>query len=152
MRILHLFLRVSTFSRKMKNVEKQAAVVILIAFHICASFFMQYSHQHILYGSADGHQTVQDHSRGAIATQRTLDECRHCLLCLRNSTSNAILELSFFVPGACVQPIVIQKSSGPSLSGRTSRNLTEGHRPSLHKRDSSLDLLHIEFTGQSFFK
>jgi len=90
----------------MKNVEKQVEVLILIAFHICASFFMQYSHQHILYGSADGHQTVQDHSRGAIATHRTLDECRNCLLCLRNSTSNAILEFSCSVPGACVQPIV----------------------------------------------
>lgn len=106
MRILHLFLRVSTLSRKMKNVKKQFALVVLIAFYICASFFMQYSHQHVLYGSADGHQTVQDQSRGAIATHRTFDECRNCLLCLRNSTSNAILELSFSVPGACVQPIV----------------------------------------------
>jgi hypothetical protein len=90
----------------MKKVKKQFAVLALIVVHIWASLFMQYSHQHVLYGSSDGHQTIQNHSCGAIEVHRSLDDCRHCLLCMRDSTSNAILEVSASVPEACVQPIV----------------------------------------------
>jgi hypothetical protein len=90
----------------MKNVKNQIAVFTLIAVHISASLFMQYSHQHVVYGSSDGHQTIQNHSCGAIEIHRSLDDCRHCLLCLRDSTSNAILKFSSAVPEACVQPVV----------------------------------------------
>ena len=106
MRILHLSQRVPTFNRKMKNDKKQFAVVVLIAVHIWASLFMQYSHQHIFYGSSDGHRTVQNHSCGAIEIHRSLDDCRNCMLCLRDSSSNANLEFSSTVPEVCVQPIV----------------------------------------------
>ncbi|MDP2884859.1 MAG: hypothetical protein Q8P51_07555 [Ignavibacteria bacterium] len=106
MRILHLFHQVTTFNRKMKNDKKQFAVLVLIAVHICASVFMQYSHQHIFYGRSDGHQTIQNHSCGAIEIHRSLDDCHQCLRCLRDSTSNAILEFLSTVPDACVQPIV----------------------------------------------
>jgi hypothetical protein len=90
----------------MKNAKKQIAVSILIAIHISASLFMQYSHQHVFDGSSDGHQTVQTHSCGAVEVHKPLDDCRHCLLCLRDSHSNAVLEFSSPVPEACVQPIV----------------------------------------------
>ena len=106
MRILHVALRVHTLNRKMKNVKKKIAASILIAVHVWASLFMEYSHHHIFYGSFDGHQTVQTHDCGAVERDQPLDDCRHCLLCMRDSTSNAILEFSSAVPEACVQPIV----------------------------------------------
>lgn len=106
MRTLHLSHQVPTFNQMMKNVKNQVAVVVLIAVHIWSSLFMQYSHQHILYGSPVGHQTIQNHNCGASEIHRSLDDCRHCLLCLRDSASNAILECSSAVPKASVQPIV----------------------------------------------
>jgi hypothetical protein len=101
-----LALQVSTFNRKMNKDKKQFAVVMLITLHICASLSMEFSHQHVFYGRSDGHQTIQNHSCGVIEIHRSLENCRHCLLCLRDSTSNATLESSFTVSGACIQPIV----------------------------------------------
>lgn len=90
----------------MKNASKQSAVILLVALHVWGSLFMQHSHQHVFFGSADGHQSIQGLGNGAINSQGSVEECRHCLLCVRDSNANAILEFSSTVPEATVQPIV----------------------------------------------
>jgi len=93
------------------NVGKQIAVIALIVIQVGASIVMPFSHQHVLYGRSDGTQNIQSHDCGANEIHKPLDDCCHCLLCLRDASSIAVLVFSTTAPKTCAQPLAVCATS-----------------------------------------
>jgi len=87
------------------NVGRQIAVVALIVIQLGTSVLMPLSHQHVLYGRSEGTQNLESHDCGAKEIHKPLDDSCHCLLCLRDSSSIAILVFSSTVSHTCAQPL-----------------------------------------------
>ena len=87
------------------NVGKQIAVIALIVIQVGASILMPFSHQHVGYGRSDSTQRIQSHDCGANEIHKPLDDSCHCLLCLRDSSSIAVLVFFTAVPRTCTQPL-----------------------------------------------
>ncbi len=87
------------------NIKKQIVVATLIVIQVAASVFMPFSHQHVLYGRSDSAQNIQSHDCGANEIHKPLDDSCHCLLCLRDSSFNAVFVFSSTVRRTCVQPL-----------------------------------------------
>jgi hypothetical protein len=88
------------------NVGRQIAILALIVMQVGASILMPLSHQHVLYGRFDGTQNIQSHDCGSNEIHKPLDDSCHCLLCLRVSSSVALLVFSSSVAKTCAQPLV----------------------------------------------
>jgi hypothetical protein len=93
------------------SVGKQIAVVALIVIQVGASVFMPFSHQHVLFGCSGARQNLQSHDCGANEIHKPLDDCCHCLLCLRDSSSIAVLIFSSMVPRTFAQPLAERTTS-----------------------------------------
>jgi hypothetical protein len=97
------------------NITKQLAVVTLIVFHLASPYLVHLSHSHVLSGNFDSQQTIRSHDCGSKEIHRPLDDSDHCLLCLRASTTVAILESVSTLPKGCVLPFVDHPSTLPSM-------------------------------------
>jgi len=99
-----------------KNFGKQIAVLALISVHVGASLFMPFSHQHVLCGTSS-RQTIQSHDCGANERHKPLDDSCHCLLCMRDSSSIALLVFFSTVSKTSVQPLLECAASPTSSNG-----------------------------------
>lgn len=86
-------------------VGKQIAVITLIVIQLGGSILVPFSHQHVFYGCSDSTRRIQSHDCGAKEIHKPLDDSCHYLLCLRDSSSSAILVSSFTVRRAGAQPL-----------------------------------------------
>ncbi len=117
MRILVSLRRVIYIDYGMRNVFQQSAVIALVVIHLGGSVLLPFSHQHISCGTSDGWRTIQSHDCGAKEVHKPIDDCRHCLLCFRDSTTVTVLGDFSIVPRVCVQPLD-ESSLNPIFSGR----------------------------------
>ena len=113
---LHLIPLTFTLEVMRANITKQLAVVTLLVFHLASLHLVHLSHAHVLSGKFDSQQTLRSHDCGAKEIHKPLVDCAHCLLCLRASTTAAVLESVSSLPKGCVIPFVDHPSALPEMN------------------------------------
>ena len=97
---------------------KRAAIIGLVAFHLGGSAVMPFAHHDLMCGTSDGQRAIRSHDCGAKEVHKPIDDCRHCLLCLRDSTTVAVLAIFSTVPRFSIVPLEELGSKIPLSCGK----------------------------------
>ena len=102
----------------MKNTRlKMIAVLALLVAHLLSPVLVAYGHQDIVCGSASEGAGLRSHDCGTREIHVPLDECDHCILCLRVSVSIAVFEETLSTLGIVPQSTILAQCIPSAASG-----------------------------------